>query len=47
LGVSAALLNIDSIELGAFTLRLSFGEAWIRELAEDMKRACTLKGRAT
>jgi len=37
------LLNIESIELGAFTPRLSFDEAWIRELAEDIKRNGQLK----
>lgn len=41
--VSAVMLGLDSLELGAFTPRLVFDEDWIGELAEDIKRNGQLK----
>lgn len=41
--VSAVLVDLGRIELGAFTPRLSFDEDWIKELADDIKRNGLLK----
>ena len=41
--VSAVLLSLKSLELGAFTPRLAFDESWIKELAEDISRNGLLK----
>jgi len=41
--VSVAAVELERLELGAFTPRLSFDEAWIRELAEDIERNGQLK----
>ncbi len=41
--VSAVVVSLDSLELGAFTPRLMFDEGWIKELAEDISRNGQLK----
>jgi ParB family chromosome partitioning protein len=41
--VSVVTVELERLELGAFTPRLSFDEAWIRELAQDIERNGQLK----
>jgi ParB family chromosome partitioning protein len=41
--VSVVTVELERLELGAFTPRLSFDEAWIGELAEDIERNGQLK----
>jgi len=43
LAVSVVDVELERLELGAFTPRLSFDESWIRELAEDIERNGQLK----
>jgi ParB family chromosome partitioning protein len=41
--VSVVAVELERLELGAFTPRLSFDEGWIRELADDIERNGQLK----
>ncbi len=41
--VSVVSIELERLELGAFTPRLSFDEGWIKELAEDVRRNGQLK----
>lgn len=41
--VQGITVELERLELGAFTPRLAFDEGWIKELAEDIKRNGLLK----
>jgi ParB family chromosome partitioning protein len=38
-----AIIELDRLEMGSLTPRLSFDEGWVRELAEDIKRNGQIK----